>query len=114
GFCARLASSADKPPASRPSSVVARTGPGAVLTLSRVALGNAVTYGASAVAAVAERPRTNASSAVRTTDALAASIGLDCCAYQPSSAPVGRVTLSVSIQSAIASSDATGRPSRVN
>src|SRR5438105_2496417 len=56
----------------------------------------------------------SAISAVRTTGALAASIGLDCCAYQPSSAPLPRVTLSASTQSAIASSDAAGNPRRAN
>src|SRR5437763_8807480 len=110
GFWARLARSADNPVASSPSTAVASTGVGAVLTLSFVTGGSAITYGASIVTVAGESPRTSDSSALRTMVALAASIGFACCAYHASSAPVGLVTLSASIQSAIASSQAGGTP----
>src|SRR5438552_17227675 len=102
GFWARLARSADNPVASSPSTAVASTGAGAVLTLSFVVVvfGNAMTYGASIVTAAGESPRTSDSSAVRRIGALAASIGLACCAYHASPAPDGRATLSAASQSA--------------
>ena len=114
GCCARLASSVASAAGSTPSIDAASSSAGAVLTLSGVASGNAVTKRVIAASTVGFIPRTAASSSMRTAGILAASPGCAIRPYHESSAPPGSSMLSLSTQSTIAARVAGGMRSALN